>query len=830
MKSFPSQFFGPVLIALCTASFFTGSPAHAADGKKWDGRKYPFKLLDPTKTNSESNPFIIDTAGKLAYFGELAKAEVDMEAFGKKNGLKGLHHAFKDNYVKLTSDLDMNGSQYEFIAIKGSAVNFDGGGHVLSNLRISDKTTPPYIDADQGDAEITLALFEDVESVKNLGIGKGSSITYSSLSKLTLKVFVAGIAAHAYKIDNCFSDAVITVKGNGETSIGGIANSCTYLTNSYNRGAIVFEGKVINSRAKNRGKNAAPSWFKIGGVCIEISKTVSATNGTFSGCYNTGSITVRASADDASIGGVAADSGNSMCTDLYNAGAIRVAAIGDIKRASIGGVLARNWTYPSNPKVKTEGYVDSGYIFNKGSIDVSIITGQNINVGGVGGGLYDPHPSINCSSAEFGGVYGFINAYNIASVSVSSTGKAELFVGGIAGGGAMIINSYNTGKISGSSGAGGTLNLGGLGGGAVYVQNCYNIGPVSGKGPGANNVGGVIGLADTVWGESDREWFTSLNAFWLKQTVSGGVNSDIRYGKGSYYYLKKSDIKKDAVGKTLELLDKSDPNIMVEDSHAGFVYSFDSATSSVMKRSDDDPGKRSGLNGTLLFHLNEMVEDKINRVYRRWILDKSNGGYPVLSSTPTVFPRNSAKPDAVAAKQIAGTYAAVHKNWHDNVIFNSDGTFKRMTGGDGGTWSFDGKRLIIRWTKWTPEILSLKVPGSFSCNAYNFTLVRPDTSVKDHVTKDTSEVANSPSINNPEASKLKMIAGTYYAQHKDWTGTIIINADGTFKRTGTDDGGTCTFDGRTLILKWNKSMTDTLQTSATGFYCPAYKFTLRLIK
>jgi len=73
-----------------------------------------------------------------------------------------------------------------------------------------------------------------------------------------------------------------------------------------------------------------------------------------------------------------------------------------------------------------------------------------------------------------------------------------------------------------------------------------------------------------------------------------------------------------------------------------------------------------------------------------------------------------------------------------------------------------------------------------------------------------------------------MIAGVYYAQHRDWTDSLIINADGTFKRGSNGDGGTWTcVDGRTLVLKWYKSAPETLMKSATGFYCPAYKFTLR---
>ncbi len=695
------------------------SPVTAADGKKWDGKKYPFQLLDPAQTNSESNPFIIDTAGKLAYFSWLAKSNMDMVAYGQKNGLKGLQHAFKDNFVKLTADLDMNGSKFEFIPIPDTAATFDGGGHVLTNLRISDKTTPPYINSDTGDAEISLALFQDGAVIKNLGIGKGSSITYQGVEKrLTLKVYAAAIAVGAYEIENCFSDATVTVKGNGDAVIGGVAVRAGKITNSYNRGAIYFEGNVIDSRTKNRRGTITPGALKVGGVCAEPDKKIS-------GCYNTGSITIKASAEDLKIGGVAAEPNNSDCADLYNTGKISVIATGDIKNAFIGGVLGYGLTYRGLIG-KPIRYVDSGYIYNKGNVDVTIQTGKFISVGGIGGG---GKIGFNGNTVYFGGVYGFINTYNNGSISVSSTGKVGgLSAGGIAGYGSMIINSYNTGGISGSSGAETNLQLGGLGGASVYVQNSYNIGAVSGKGSGTNVVGGIMGRADVRWGETDKTLYAVLNGFWLKQPKAGGINSDIKYGKGSYYYKNKKDVKKDGLGEVLDviaLLDKknADSNTMIEDSF-GPVYSFDSVTAAVMTRTDDGTGKRANLNGTLLDNLNQMVEDKSDRLYRKWKIDGTNGGYPVLSSSASTFSLAAEKADTSVAKQIAGEYQGVHKNWNDKVIINVDGTFKRATGGDSGTWFYDGKRLILKWKKWSPETLIQTAPGVFSSKVYKFTLTR----------------------------------------------------------------------------------------------------------
>lgn len=81
-----NSFSKPSILSLCAFFFLVLSclPAFAVDGKK-----YPFTLLDPTKTNSEANPFI-NTAGKVTYFEELAKYEVDMVAYGKTSTRKGL--------------------------------------------------------------------------------------------------------------------------------------------------------------------------------------------------------------------------------------------------------------------------------------------------------------------------------------------------------------------------------------------------------------------------------------------------------------------------------------------------------------------------------------------------------------------------------------------------------------------------------------------------------------------------------------------------------------------------------------------------------------------
>jgi hypothetical protein len=729
--------------------------------------------------------------------------DFDIIAYGKNNGLPDLRNAFKDNYIKLVADIDMNGSQFELRSIGGMFLNFDGGGHVIDNLYISDKLTPVEIDSQEGTVEIYLGLFKDAEWIKNLRIGKGSRIVFRGGSKYTVSVWASGIAAHAYKIDNCHSEATITVKGEGDTLIGGVAAECGHLTNSSFRGSITVNGKVIDSFTMNKQHKVAPGSLRVGGVCARTDKVLS-------GCYNTGSINVNSSGNLIEVGGVSADLNSCVCTDLYNTGTIRLTADGAIKKGAIGGVIGYGITYSLNPHKKTDGYGDSGYMYNKGTIDVKILTGGEIAVGGISG-TCERGATFSTGFFEMSGVYGIMNAYNSGSISASSTGKAGLRVGGIAGSGIMVINSYNNARISGTSGAGAVLSIGGLGGKDVYVQNGYNIGPVSAKGAGTNEVGGVVGnVSDITWGETPTSLCSMLNGYWLKQ--SGGINSDIKYGKGSYFYMRKGDIRKNALGTALDALAKDDPNVMVEDLF-GVVYTFDSPSAKVMKRSDDGAGKRANLDGTLLYNLNEMVEDKVNRAYRRWIIDGTNGGYPVLSSKPTVYNSGPEKPDAAAAKKIAGQYLGIQTKWNDTITFGSDGTFKRSLGGDGGTWAYDGTRIILKWTKWAPEILKEKPSGEFSSNVYPFTLTRTDT---------LSTAAK------PDAATAKRFAGQYSAQHKaDWSGTMLINADGTFKVVEGGDGGTWSFDGKQLILSWSRWAPEILQMkSDTLFSSSMYKFTL----
>jgi len=150
-----------------------------------------------------------------------------------------------------------------------------------------------------------------------------------------------------------------------------------------------------------------------------------------------------------------------------------------------------------------------------------------------------------------------------------------------------------------------------------------------------------------------------------------------------------------------------------------------------MIRTDDDPKKRKDMEGSLLSNLNKMAKEKSTRHYRKWIIDGTNGGYPVLSKEYFAIPVDKTaeerlkplpKPDAATAKKIAGVYYGEHRHWTSQVGLCADGTVKLAKTGETGTWSFDGKNLVIKWKRYDPETLEEKGPGIFSCPAYKFIL------------------------------------------------------------------------------------------------------------
>lgn len=79
----------------------------------------------------------------------------------------------------------------------------------------------------------------------------------------------------------------------------------------------------------------------------------------------------------------------------------------------------------------------------------------------------------------------------------------------------------------------------------------------------------------------------------------------------------------------------------------------------------------------------------------------SNGSFTITKRPPPAW--------------LIGTYQGSHSHWGDSVTLAADGTYKRGNG-DGGKWSFDGTTLVLHWTVWGDEAVTLQSEGRFANN------------------------------------------------------------------------------------------------------------------
>ena len=149
------------------------------------------------------------------------------------------------------------------------------------------------------------------------------------------------------------------------------------LTNSSNRGPVLFEGDVINSRTKNLRGKITPGDLQIAGVCTQPAKNIS-------GCYNSGSVTLKASGDSICVGGISAILVNNECSNVYNTGAISISASGNIRFLKVGGLFGVGMSSPRLTGINQK-FVETGQIYNSGNITVNAKTAEQIIVGGLGG-------------------------------------------------------------------------------------------------------------------------------------------------------------------------------------------------------------------------------------------------------------------------------------------------------------------------------------------------------------------------------------------------------------------------------------------------------------
>ena len=520
--------------------------------KTWDGTSTEAPTLqNPSASNSETNPYIIDTAAKLAYISA--------------------NFSWADEkYFLQTENLDLNNEPWTPInncSRNGPfyAYYYDGGGHTISNLYIN--TAEQTLNSNS-----YLGLFGRVGGsssksayIKNLGIVGGS---------VSGGAYVGAVVGDAWYTDiiNCFnentsitcsSDNVGGVVGfsdegtiinsyntgavSGNEDVGGVAgwNRDTTISNLYNTGTVIGDANVGGIVGTHSG-GAISNSYNTGDVTgtgtsgmsylSNVGGIVGFHSGTISNSYNTGDVT-----GDAAVGGVAGCNSGGTISNSYNTGTVtgneRVGGVvgwnqyttavvsnsyntGDVTGSStVGGVVASNYGTVSNSyNIGTVGgssYVGGVVASNHGTVSNSYnegaVTGSGSYVGGVAGNHTET----------------ISNSYNTGTV----TGNER--VGGVAGEnwGGTISNSYNTGEITGTGYVGGVTGyVLGSSSSPVNISSCYSTGKIS-RSSGSNTYfGGVFGYV-----QNSR--YVSISwCYYNKETSGSVVTKAIGFGTGYQVY------------------------------------------------------------------------------------------------------------------------------------------------------------------------------------------------------------------------------------------------------------------------------------------------------
>ncbi len=494
------------------------------DLRIWDGTSTEApSLQNPSASNSEANPYIIDTAAKLAYLS--------------------VNSSWADEkYFLQTENLDLNNEPWTPINNRSRngpiyAYYYDGGGHTISNLYIN--TAEQTLNSNS-----YLGLFGCVGGsssksayIKNLGIVGGS---------VNGGAYVGAVVGHAWYADiiNCFnentsitcsSDKVGGVVGfsdegtiinsyntgavSGNEDVGGVAgwNRGTTISNLYNTGTVIGDANVGGIVGTHSG-GAISNSYNTGDVTgtgvsgMSYLSNVGGIVGTYSGkgisnSYNTGDVT-----GDAAVGGVAG-SNRGTISNSYNTGAVS----GD---QEVGGVVGNN---------ENRGTISNSY--NTGDV-----TGRN-TAGGVTGrssgtisNSYN-EGAVTGSGSYVGGVVGG-NSGTISSSYNTGTVSGSREVGGVAGENyETISNSYNTGTVSGSEQVGGVAGyVRGSSSSPAVISGCYSTGEIIRSSGSETSFGGVFGYV-----QNSR--YVSISwCYYNKETSGSVVTKAIGFGTGYQVY------------------------------------------------------------------------------------------------------------------------------------------------------------------------------------------------------------------------------------------------------------------------------------------------------
>ena len=476
--------------------------SNSYDPTVWDGTSTEAPTLqDPSASNSETNPYVIDTAAKLAWIS----ANFDQpNCYGQ--------------YYLQTVDIDLDGHPWTPInnTTSGRAYYYDGGEHTISNLYINTSEQTLASNNYLGLFGYVRGSFSNHCYIKNLGIVNGSIAGEDSHQ-------VGAVVGYSYYTDitNCYNEKTdITITGSSQW-VGGVVGGNYYgtISGSYNTGTVSgdrsnYVGGVVgyNYRGTISGSyntGAVSGVDRVGGV-------VGVNLGTISGSYNTG--TVSGSSE---VGGVVGYIQSGTISDSYNDG--------DITGSSqwVGGVAGYNY------RGTISGSYNTGAV--SGSSSVGGVVGNNER-GTISGSYNDG--DITGTSNYVGGVAGYNNSGTISGSYNTGTVSGRSSVGGVAGDNSGTISgSYNTGSVSGSG-----YYVGGVAG-YVYgsssspavISSCFSTGAVTRTSGSSTYFGGVVGYIENNTSYPFR--YVSISwCYYNTETVGSVVTKAIGRGNGYQVY------------------------------------------------------------------------------------------------------------------------------------------------------------------------------------------------------------------------------------------------------------------------------------------------------
>ena len=488
---------------------------------------------------SSGNPYRISTAADLA-------------AIAQQVNNSGIAH-YDGVYFKLYKDINLGGMEWAPIGKNDSTYwfngNFDGDGHTISNLTITQKTDGGFlglfgcsrgtiknlfiknvnINAAYGEKAAGAICAANYGTIEKCGVDSGTIVDKSS--------GIGGISGRNYDtISQCYNKADLTTENGKAAGISGMNYQGT-IENCYNAGTITQTGTNENYLA---GGICSDNNGGIVKYCLNFGKVISANgvgygvskdNGTVTECYYDEDVCGNLNGDGTAM--TSAELCDSSFTDSLNSNWESGSESGETN----GRYRTAIYTYPSlkgvGTAVKTDGkqqydfsisgngktYEDFTYIETaedfkniannlsgnyvlkndidfKGEViepigDSESVTGSGLSMPFSGNFSGDGHKILNVTVkrelGSYSGLFG-ANKGTIINLSVEADVSGTAYVGGICASnasGGRIADCSFSGTVNGTKSYVGGICGENKGG----IMRCVADGTVSGD----SNVGGICG-------------------------------------------------------------------------------------------------------------------------------------------------------------------------------------------------------------------------------------------------------------------------------------------------------------------------------------------------